>query len=298
MISLLQAGLAGLASYLLYCIYWELTVGAARRRLSEEKGCQPVVKLPDWDPILGLQTFFVNNAALREHRLLRAVNERYGRMGVHTFRLKLMGMPVISTIEPENLKAIQALDFKNWSLGQRRIRAFAPFLGPGIFSTDGQQWAHSREMLRPNFVRSQVGDLATFETHVGHLIEAIPRDGSTVDLQDLFFRLTMDSATEFLFGESTNCLAPGTSTVSNNRFATAFNRGQESIAARARFGAVGHLLASRKFAEDCKYVQGMGAYFFFAVCVLGHDHVRCWPVHLCFVCLHYPMSLYRVNAGS
>lgn len=85
-------------------------------------------------------------------------------------------------------------------------------------------------MLRPNFHRTQVGDLSTFENHVLHLIDAIPRDGSTIDIQDLFFRLTMDSATEFLFGESTNCLAPGITTVSNAKFAEAFNRSQENIA--------------------------------------------------------------------
>lgn len=47
-----------------------------------------------------------------------------------------------------------------------------------------------------------------FEKHVGHLIQAIPRDGSTVDLQGLFFRFSLDVATDLLFGESTNTLAP------------------------------------------------------------------------------------------
>lgn len=47
-------------------------------------------------------------------------------------------------------------------------------------------------MLRPNFVRSQVGDLATFERHVSHLIQSIPKDNSTVDLSDKFFRRKYD----------------------------------------------------------------------------------------------------------
>ncbi len=73
-------------------------------------------------------------------------------------------------------------------------------------------------MIRPNFTRAQVADLETFETHVGHLIDAIPRDGTTVDLQELFFSLTMDSATEFLFGKSTNTLVPGLETHSASEF--------------------------------------------------------------------------------
>lgn len=64
-------------------------------------------------------------------------------------------------------------------------------------------------MLRPSFSRQQVADLDIVETHVGHLLQHIPGDGSTVDLQDLFFRLTIDSATEFLFGASSNMLLTG-----------------------------------------------------------------------------------------
>ena len=63
-------------------------------------------------------------------------------------------------------------------------------------------------MLRPNFVRTQIGDVEMFEKHVEHLIQAIPRDGSTVHLQDLFLRFSLDVATDLLFGESTNTLAP------------------------------------------------------------------------------------------
>lgn len=262
MVSLLQTALGGAAFYLLYCIYWELTTGASRRKLAAENACQPVRKFPDWDPILGLQTYFWNEAASKTHTLLEQGTRRFRDMGTNTFRLKLMGAPVISTIEPENLKHIQSLSFKDWHLGERRLEAFLPLLGPGIFATNGQQWQHSREMLRPNFVRSQVSDLATFETHVGHLIDAIPRDGSTVDLQELFFRLTMDSATEFLFGESTNCLAPGTSTVSHSRFASAFNAAQENIAFMGRMGPLARFWMGRKFKEDCKYVQGELLFFF------------------------------------
>ena len=73
----------------------------------------------------------------------------------------------------------------------------------------GHRWQHSREMLRPNFVRTQIGDVDMFEKHVQHLIQAIPREGSTIDLQDLFFKFSLDVATDLLFGESTNTLAPG-----------------------------------------------------------------------------------------
>lgn len=93
------------------------------------------------------------------------------------------------------------------------------------FTQDGKEWEHSRALLRvrtfngsvpacsgltlrqPNFVRQQVGDLITLERHMRNLFEAIGSAGESgwtneTNIQLLFFRLTMDSATEFLLGES------------------------------------------------------------------------------------------------
>lgn len=73
-----------------------------------------------------------------------------------------------------------------------------PIFGKGIFILDGTEWEHSRAMLRPNFVRSQVADLDVFERHIQKLIKRIPENGNTVDLSKLFFMLTIDSG-EFFF---------------------------------------------------------------------------------------------------
>lgn len=129
---------------------------------------------------------------------------------------------MILTIEPENIKTILSTKFNDFCLGDRRARVFIPVLGHGIFDTDGAAWERSRALIRPNFTRQQVADLDTFETHVGHVIDNIPRDGSSVDLQELFFSLTMDSATEFLFGKSTNILAPGLESKSASEFVKAY----------------------------------------------------------------------------
>jgi len=130
--------------------------------------------------------------------------------------------PVIVTIEPDNIKTILSTKFNDYSLGKTRKISFVPVFGHGIFTTDGAAWERSRGMVRPNFTRQQVADLDMFEAHVSHLIDSIPRDGSTVDLQNLFFALTMDSATEFLFGRSTNTLGPGLETRSEGEFVKAF----------------------------------------------------------------------------
>ena len=252
--SVFETVIASISLLALYYVYWQLTTGASRRRLIKENGCKPVKRYPQTDRIFGIDLFRRNARNIKDHIMLESNLARFKEIG-NTFRLRILGRQIILTTEPENLKAIQSLQFKNWSIGSRRIKAFQPLLGQGIFTTDGAAWQHSRELLRPNFVRAQVGDLNTFEQHVDHLIQAIPRDRSTVDLSELFFRLTMDSATEFLFGESTDCLAPGTSTESNSRFAEAFNRAQFAVGDNARNGILGYLFPDRQFKNDAKFVH-------------------------------------------
>ena len=136
--------------------------------------------------------------------------------------LRAHAQSVIHTIEPENVKIILATKFTDYNLSIRRKEAFIPVFGHGIFSTDGAAWERSRGLIRPNFTRAQVADLHMFERHMVHLINAIPRDGSTIELQDLFFGLTMDSATEFLFGRSTKTLASGLDNTTASNFVKAF----------------------------------------------------------------------------
>ena len=148
-----------------------------------------------------------------------------------------------------------AVQFKSFPLPATRRTAFSALLGDGIFINNGAAWHHSREMLRPNFARAQVGDMDTYEAHVEHLIASIPRDGATVDLQILFFSLTMDSATELLFGESTNTLGPGAATPGASDFVEAFNRGQEGAFNRIRFRWLYTILPDPDYWKRVQIVQ-------------------------------------------
>ena len=253
-----QAIVVTLVLYTIYYIYWHFTVGTSRRLIIKDNGCKPGKKsreLNSWvDSIVGWKLFLENTKAFKEHRMLEIVRGRFLRNG-YTFHQKLLTTQIYVTAEPENLKTMLALKFKDWSLPDRRKAAFLPVLGAGIFTTDGAAWQHSRELLRPNFARSQVGDLETFEIHVNHLIRAIPRDGSTIDIEELFFRLTIDSATEFLYGESTNVLAPGSPDEAGRLFAKSWNESQEGIATRFRNGALYSWIRKAKFSKDIKYVH-------------------------------------------
>ena len=242
--------------YVVYYIQWQLTVGASRRALIKQHGCKPIRDFDEFngfpDNIFGLTIIRTNRAALQEHRLLESVQRRFAR-SQNTIHFKTLAVDIINTIEPENLKAVMATQFKDFHLPDRRKSAFVPLLGYGIFTTDGHAWQQSRDLLRPNFVRSQVGDMDAFETHVAQLINRIPRDGATVDLQELFLQLTMDSATEFLFGESTGILLGKTDI--GARFAEVFNRSQEEAATSLRNGTIHRMFRTKQFGDDCKTVH-------------------------------------------
>ena len=184
------------------------------------------------------------------------IKGRYGIVGATTFTAQLPGQQFIQTAEPENIKAMLATQFKDFELPAIRKGAFAPIFGHGIFTTDGLEWETSRSLLRPNFNRAQVADLDMLENHVSKVIARIPRDGSTVDLQTLFFMLTLDSATEFLFGHSAGSLDFGHSHERGMKFAQAFTDSTTQSGNIVRVpAAFSFLLKTKKFKADVKYVH-------------------------------------------
>lgn len=138
-------------------------------------------------------------------------------------------------------------------------------LGNGIFTQSGGDWKHSREMMRPQFTRDQVSDLDLEERHVLNMMSALDvklkPDGWThpVDLQEIFFRLTLDSATEFLLGESADSQLleiPGYPRERNSaaalhdvNFAWAFDKGQMGLATKLRLGSMHWAWSSKEFRE-------------------------------------------------
>jgi cytochrome P450 len=224
--------------------YSRFTLYLSRRKFSQANGCKPLMHhFPIKDPIFGLDNMLESIRAKRELRLLDRFDTNFKKYG-NTFGSKIAQRKIIATREPQNVKTILSLKFKDFSLGNRGP-AFGPLLGQGIFTMDGDFWAHSRAMIRPNFARDQVADLEAFENHIQDLWKLIPRDGSTVDLQELFFRFTIDSATEFLFGTSTNTLKASGGD-SGKEFAKAFTIAQDACASRNRLGLLRYIFPEDK----------------------------------------------------
>lgn len=244
--------LAVLGSVLFFWCTFIIQRKWTRGRFAQEKHCQPPVLAVS--KFFGLDTIRQTIAAANKHRVLELSLSRFKTYG-NTYSVNRLATTVITTREPQNIKTILSLRFRDYGLGNR-IRSFGPLLGYGIFTTDGEHWARSRAMIRPNFVKDRIADLDIFEELMGDLVKLIPTDGSTVDLQDLFFCYTIDSATEFLFGHSVQVLKKHRYNVGDESvqdFASAFNYAQHAIATHARMGPLRNFYRDHK-AKDANRI--------------------------------------------
>jgi cytochrome P450 len=116
-----------------------------------------------------------------------------------------------------------------------------PLLGTGIFTADGTSWHDSRTLLRPIFTNHPgLTSLSRLEAHIANLIDQIPSDGSTADLQPLFKQLTLSAAFEMLFGVNLGSLngAQG-----QEDFGKILEVAVTDVAERARLGPIYWFLA-------------------------------------------------------
>jgi cytochrome P450 len=220
--------IAAFSIFVLVKVFAAIFRSLHHRRLSKEYGCLPLQSYPNnpW----GIRVWIEVIKAAKKNRVVELVAGRY-YPGFYTFRSRMLATPHLHTIEPENIKTILATNFKHYSLGKSRLVNFKDLLGEGIFTLDGAGWEHSRGLLRPQFSRNQVSDIESFETHVTHFLALLPSgEGEVVDLAPIFFRLTLDSATEFLFGETAGSLLNG-----DSAFAIAFDEAQQWILWKDRF---------------------------------------------------------------
>lgn len=168
----------------------------------------------------------------------------------YTVEASIGGDRLILTADPENIKAILATQFQDYGKGEQFNKDWHEFLGDSIFTTDGSVWHDSRQLIRPQFVKDRLSDIKTFEKHVQKLLPLMGGQGQTVDVCDLFFRYTLDAATDFLLGRSVESLEHD-----ETAFATAFNDVQHIQSIIARAGPLNWLVPRQKFRRELKVMN-------------------------------------------
>ncbi|KAJ6041374.1 Cytochrome P450 E-class CYP52 [Penicillium canescens] len=233
-----------IAGRLLFFVYSTWCHAQKARRLD----CKAVPLYPSKDPF-GISTLLKTREAARKKRLPALAEERIDSLSsqlgryVSTFRMYQAGRENLFTVDWKNIQAMLVTQFNDFGLGDMRHNVAGPVVGHGIFTTDGEDWKHSRSLLRPQFKRDQMSNLDSEERHVQNALRAIPilSDGwsSEVDIQAILFRLTLDSATEFLFGKSCDSQIAATQReagrAADDTFLYAFDRCMWYLAERLRF---------------------------------------------------------------
>ncbi|KAK2617022.1 hypothetical protein QQS21_000113 [Conoideocrella luteorostrata] len=135
----------------------------------------------------------------------KAYREQFRQCGP-TFEERSSKGTVLCTTDDNNWRTILALKSEDYNKEEVRTEAMMRFSGPGILTNEGPAWRHSRDLIKPLFVRAELSDVHRFERHVDQLLAVIPRDGCTIDMMPWMAKLFLDNSTGFIFGESFNSL--------------------------------------------------------------------------------------------
>ena len=113
-------------------------------RRAKQLGCERPPRFPCKDP-LGISNLKQSLAADKERmipqlaeRRVHIISDQENRY-VSTFILRLLGRDIIFTVEPKNVQAALATQFKDFELGSARRDTLHPLLGSGIVSLQ-QSW--------------------------------------------------------------------------------------------------------------------------------------------------------------
>ena len=133
---------------------------------------------------------------------------------------------------------------------------FSPLLGNGVFTQEGPAWKHSRELLRKQFIRMQYQNMDVFRELVDNLLERLYISKRAIDLQPLFFKLTLDTTTALLLGQSVYSLrAEDVNDTGNKDFAEHFDIAQGGLAKRFRLAPWHSLYSPSQFRRSCSIVH-------------------------------------------
>ncbi|KAG7293118.1 hypothetical protein NEMBOFW57_003164 [Staphylotrichum longicolle] len=214
----------------------------------------------------GLDFLYNGIRASMKYQNLTLWRGMFANAGSQTVELRVAGRRIVFTADHENIKAILATQFGDYGKGEPFHKEWKPFLGDSIFTTDGALWHDSRQLIRPQFVKDRVSDLHVFESHMQTLFKAIANggalngenqsvdieagNGKPVDISDLFFRYTLDAATDFLLGYDVKSL-------SNPRqeFADAFGEVQRLQSLISRAGALNWVVPRGNFNKGMEVIN-------------------------------------------
>ncbi|KAA8575763.1 hypothetical protein EYC84_004867 [Monilinia fructicola] len=256
-------------SYVVYLVVGGLIHSQRLRIRAKKLNCEPPPILKNSLP-LGIDQVTRSLKALATKDFPPDTQKKHKEVNALTYRNSVLGKDGFATIDEQNIRAMLGTQFPEFDLGAPRIDNFQPFLGPGIFAQDGKDWERSRALIRPQFARDNLSDLEMEERHFHILLKALPETGQDgwldeVDIQPLLFRFTLDTATEFLLGQSVDSQLAGIKTASGVKteetdveaFGREFEIGTMGLGKRSKFAPFSWLIWPKGFRKAISTCHGV-----------------------------------------
>jgi hypothetical protein len=146
---------------------------------ASKHSCGTVVQHATKEPFSGLDYHLIMHTDIPSvHRY----HQRHGK----TFAIRpWIALPSFATIAPENIRVINT--GRDWGGESLRRHGSEAFCGRGFLTTDGDVWQRSRKLLKPAFSKKYLQDLEYLARQVDDMFALLPNEGTTVDLQLLFY---------------------------------------------------------------------------------------------------------------
>ncbi|KAJ7906573.1 cytochrome P450 monooxygenase CYP63 [Mycena leptocephala] len=242
--------------YLAFLISWAVVKGVlsnlAHARTARQFGAQPIRQVVGKWPG-NIDVLFRMVKAFKTSYVLDVYLQLFEEYQCTTLNTRILWVDNIITMDQQHSKFVLSTGFGHFWRGHSQKERMETFLGQGIFNRDDEMWKMHRNVARPFFARDRISDFDIFETYTRralNLISSLSVLGQPCEAQDMFSRLTLDAASEFLFGTDLETLGgslpiPGKTEMgpkgsathdSWGAFAKAFEMAQQIITDRGRIG--------------------------------------------------------------
>ncbi|KAG0201426.1 hypothetical protein BGX28_005731 [Mortierella sp. GBA30] len=182
-------------------------------------------------PLLGnlYQILVLPRSQVLQRQVLH--HEKYGK--VYAMTAPGIGR-IINISDPDMVDHVLRINFWAYEKGPFLKTKLKPLVGEGIFGADGQHWKWQRKLASHIFnVKAFRNYTSSVFCEEGHLVldylSKMADNGDVIDLQEVFYKYTLDSFGEIAFGQSFGCLKkPGDEVP----FAAAFDRLNHALSER------------------------------------------------------------------
>ncbi|KAG0295241.1 hypothetical protein BGZ97_004868 [Linnemannia gamsii] len=90
-----------------------------------------------------------------------------------TLTTEVVGHCLILAFEPSSVQHMLVKNFENYPKGPAFHKAFFPFMGTGIFNSDGAAWKNQRALARPHFQVTEYKGAAHIETQINQVFDCV-----------------------------------------------------------------------------------------------------------------------------